>query len=82
LISPGTKVRDAAHFGRNADIGVGPRSAISDHRVLGEGFNSAPTFMASRTGGGAVHSIRSGRFDFMAPGIDVDQFAIEEMRYL
>jgi hypothetical protein len=31
---------------------------------------------------GAAHGIRSGRFDFTALGIDVDQFATEEMRYL
>jgi hypothetical protein len=35
----------------------------------------------SPTGGGTVHSIRNGRFDFMAPGIDVDQLATEDMRY-
>ena len=41
-----------------------------------------PHSWQSRTGGGAVHSIRSGRFDFMAPDIDVDQFVTGEMQYL
>src|ERR1019366_8807912 len=36
-------------LGSNAKVPLiaqGPKGAISDHRVLGEGFNSAPTFMA------------------------------------